>query len=416
MREVKYLYQGLQVTISSQKAEIANRYLFTNSNQFECFVQLRREGACLAERRMETSVPPGSRKSYSLPLWPERLDDGEYTVLVSFRLRQDESWAPAGFEVAFGQWTGGAMAEPVRPSAAPEVVDGEGNLGIIGPDFKILFSKFHGGLISYRCQGKELLKTMPLPNFWRAPTDNDRGSFAPARYAQWKIASQYLTAKAIPGSLSGWGRKASWEVTRGGNWVQITYTYLLPTAPRESCTLQYRVFADGTVETTLSSSAARVLGPMPEFGVALKMEADFCHVQWYGPGPEESYCDRHLGCKMGIYENLVEENMAAYLRPQECGNHTNVRWASVTDDDGVGLLFRGGPMEFSALPYTPFELENAAHPHELPPVHSTVVRIAAKQMGLAGDNSWGAVAAPEHLLPAEEMNFHFTFRGIGGKD
>ena len=91
----------------------------------------------------------------------------------------------------------------------------------------------------------------------------------------------------------------------------------------------------------------------------------------------------------------------------------DVRWASVTDDSGIGLLFRGDSMEFSALPYTPHELENAAHPHELPPVHSTVVRASLMQMGVAGDNSWGARPAPEHLLPAEELTFRVSFRGVG---
>ena len=412
LREVKYLYQGLQVTVHDRTAEIANRYLFTASSEFDCIVQLWREGVLLSESPLATAVEPGEKRTYPLPLWPERLDNGEYTVMVSFRLRRDERWAPVGHEVAFGQWTGGAAAVPERPQCAPEVVDGAWNLGVSGPDFRILFSKLHGGLVSYRYRGRELLKTAPQPNFWRAPTDNDRGSFAPARYAQWKIASQYLTAKEIPDSLPGWGRKAAWKIARGDNWVQITYTYLLPTVPRGSCELRYRVFADGTVETTLSSSAGKALGPMPEFGVLLKMDANFRHVRWYGPGPEESYCDRCLGCKMGVYENLVEDNMAAYLRPQECGNHTAVRWASVTDDEGIGLAFWGGPMEVSALPYTPFELENAAHPHELPPIHSTVVRVAAKQMGLAGDDSWGAVPAPEHLLPAGDMAFRFTFRGV----
>lgn len=411
LREVKYLYQGLQVRIDAGQAEIANRYLFTNSCAFDCVAQLWREGALLAESPMETAVAPGERETYPLPLWPEKLD-GEYTVIVSFRLRKDESWAPAGHEVAFGQWTGGAPAEPARPESGPEVVDGAWNLGVSGPDFRILFSKLHGGLVSYRYRGKELLKSQPRPNFWRAPTDNDRGCFAPARYAQWKIASLYSTAKEIPGVVPGWGRKAAWTVEHGDNWVQITYSHLLPTTPQGTCDLRYRVFSDGTVETALHTDAAKILGPMPEFGLLLEMDAGFRHVRWYGPGPEETYCDRKLGSKLGVYENLVEENMAAYLKPQECGNKTDVRWASVTDDSGTGLLFRGDQMEFSALPYTPWELENAAHPHELPPICHTVVRVAAKQMGLAGDDSWGAMPAPEYLLPAGEMTFSFTFRGV----
>ena len=95
-------------------------------------------------------------------------------------------------------------------------------------------------------------------------------------------------------------------------------------------------------------------------------------------------------------------------------SHTGVRWASVTDDSGLGLLFQGDGMEFSALPWTPHQLEYAAHPHELPAVHHTVVRVSAMQMGLGGDNSWGATPRPEYLLPEKAMTFRFRFRAIGG--
>ena len=95
---------------------------------------------------------------------------------------------------------------------------------------------------------------------------------------------------------------------------------------------------------------------------------------------------------------IPTDNMAAYLIPQECGNKTEVRWAKVTDNRGRGLLFGGDRMNFSALPYTPHELENAAHPFELPPVHYTVIRASAAQMGVGGDDSWGAQTHPEYLL------------------
>jgi len=409
MQEVKFLYQGLQIRIADGSAEITNRYLFTNSREFDCVVYLFREGTLLAQAPMDTAVAPGETKVYSLPLWPTALD-GEYTVTVSFRLRRDARWAKAGHEVAFGQWTGGAAREEARPTQAPEVVDGAWNLGVSGDGFRILFSKSSCGLVSYRFHGKELIHTPPAPNFWRAPTDNDNGSLAPFRYAQWKIASLYLTTKDVPGVSSR--KEKPWRVEWGENWVEITFSYLLPTTPLTACTLSYRVFADGTVEAVLHSDAAKTLGSMPEFGLILKMDASYRHVRWYGYGPEETYCDRYMGGKIGIYENLVRDNMAQYLSPQECGNKTGVRWACVTDDSGVGLLFRGDKMEFSALPYTPHELENAAHIYELPEVCNTVVRLAAKQMGLGGDDSWGAVPAPEDLLPAEELTFRVTIRGV----
>ena len=147
--------------------------------------------------------------------------------------------------------------------------------------------------------------------------------------------------------------------------------------------------------------------------IVIKFDADYDNVTWYGMGPEETYVDRCEGAKLGIYRNKVEDNMAKYMVPQECGNKVGVRWASVTDRKGRGMLFTGDAMEFSALPYTPHEMENAMHPFELPQVHYTVVRVSKQQMGIAGDDSWGAKPLPEYLIKTDEkMEFTFTFKGI----
>ena len=410
MPEVKYLYQNLQIHIADGKAEIVNRYLFTGSGEFACTVRLYREGILTGEAPLETAVPPCESRTYPLPLWPETLDT-EYCVIVSFCLRHDELWAKAGHEVAFGQWHGGEIPPAAHPSAPPEVIDGAWNLGVRGEDFHIVFSKNLGGIISYRYHGREMLKSMIAPNFWRAPTDNDRGYNAPARYAQWKLASMYPFGSYAAGSVPG---EQTWNIEKGGCWVEMSFVYHLPTSPAASCRLSYRVFSDGVVETTLTSDAPKVLGPAPAFGVMLKMDADFHFLRWYGPGPEPTYCDRQTGGKLGIWQSTAEASLAPYLRPQECGNRSSVRWASVTDENGFGLLFQGDRMDFSALPWTPSELESAAHPHELPAVHYTVVRASQMQMGLGGDDSWGAMPRPEFLLPGEEMTFRFRFRGIGG--
>ena len=218
----------------------------------------------------------------------------------------------------------------------------------------------------------------------------------------------------MPYSVPDMKNDDAMAVERGSGWVRVTFRYLLPTQPRTACALSYRVFADGTVEAILDSDAGKVLGPMPEFSLLLKLDADFDRLRWYGRGPEETYRDRKQGGKVGLYENRVADNVARYLRPQECGGHADVRWASVTDESGLGLLFTCPEgMDFSALPYTPEELESAAHPNELPPVHCTVVR-AGYQMGVGADNSWGAVPMPEDMLPADHMTFRVAFRGIGG--
>ena len=156
-------------------------------------------------------------------------------------------------------------------------------------------------------------------------------------------------------------------------------------------------------------------GEMPEFGVMMKLDADCDRVRWYGLGPEENYVDRQSGARLGIWRRSVRDGLARYLVPQECGNVTGVRWAEVTDARGRGLRFSGDGMEFSALPYTPHELESAAHSYELPPVHYTVVRCALKQMGVGGDDSWGARTHEEYLLDASKpLDFTFRFEGILG--
>ena len=179
------------------------------------------------------------------------------------------------------------------------------------------------------------------------------------------------------------------------------------------CRLTYRVFGDGSIQTTLTYDPVKELGDMPEFGVMFKLDADYDNVTWYGMGPEETYVDRCAGAKLGVYKNKVEDNMAKYLVPQECGNKVGVRWATVTNRKGRGMMFSGDKMEFSALPYTPHELENAMHPYELPQVHYTVVRVAKQQMGVGGDDSWGAQTHPEYLIPIDKkLEFTFTFKGI----
>ena len=152
---------------------------------------------------------------------------------------------------------------------------------------------------------------------------------------------------------------------------------------------------------------------MPEFGMMFRLDADYDRVQWYGLGEEDTYADRCRGGRLGVYERRVSDNLAAYLKPQECGNKCGVRYAKVVDRKGRGMVFFGDELSVNALPYTPHELENASHAYELPPVDSTVVRVAQAQMGVAGDDSWGARVHPEYLVDvSREKYFRFCFRGV----
>ena len=420
---------------------------------------------------------------------------GEYTVTVSFCMKEDTAWAGAGHEVAFGQGVftrraaekeeGYIADRPVAVKKPLQVIRGNYNLGIRGEEFEALFSYEKCGLVSYRYGGKELLKSVPRPNFWRAPVDNDHGNHMVQRCGQWKLASMYVSSYGVEGQNP--------VVKEEDGCVTVICRYRMPTVPRTECELRYKVYGDGTIEATLSMESicsmegtgsvektdstgqtismnktavstgqtismkatavsmeqtvsmdktvpvekedsinvagalgaegsadltgsvnpAGCLGDLPEFGIILKMDADYDNLEWYGNGPEETYADRKQGAKLGLFRNKVTENMARYLVPQECGCKTEVRYAKVTDDRGRGLLFAGKGMYFSALPYTPHELENAAHAHELPQVHYTVIRAALGQMGVGGDDSWGAKPHDEYLLSEDKrLEFTFCFKGI----
>ena len=414
MQEVKFNYQNITAQVGEDQVKVINKNLFLNTDCFDCVVTVEREGKVIRRAKLETAVAPLSEKTYSLPVAKET-KAGEYVVTVSFLLKEDTAWAPKGHEVAFGQYVYKVQGERKKCGKKIEVIRSTHNIGLRGESFEVLFSGLNGGLASYKYGGKEMIEAIPKPNFWRAPTDNDNGNFMAARYGQWKIASLYATHKDYRENT--YARILEPELEIEDNKAKVTFTYILPTTPNAQCRLSYEVDGDGRVKTTLSYDPVKELGDMPEFGVMFKLSADYDHLEWYGLGPAETYADRCKGARLGVYRNLVKDNMAAYIVPQECGAKTGVRYAKVTDRKGRGMLFEMdpncGPMMFSALPYTPHELENARHPYELPEVHYTVVRAALGQMGVGGDDSWGSPTHPEYLLKAEKkMEFSFSFRGI----
>lgn len=426
MQEVKYNYQNISVVFANDTFTVRNKNLFVNTDQYQCMAVLQKDGVTIAQKTLDVSVEPLCEKQFAMPFTDQM--DGEYAVTVSFLLKEDTLWAKAGHEIAFGQkvykkpfvWKNQYW---VKEPGKLRVIHGKLNIGVKGDTFDVLFSLLNGGLVSYRYGGREMIEKMPMPNFWRAPVDNDMGNQGPGRYAQWKIASMYVSHRNVDSKAGQFG-SIPVKVEETDDTVTVTYQYHMPTTPRSMCEVSYTVYSDGAVETALSYDPVKELGDMPEFGMLFKLNADYNQVKWYGMGPAETYADRKEGAKLGIYQNSVADNLAKYLVPQECGNKVGVRYAQVTDYKGRGMLFAGDAMSFSALPYTPHEIENAMHSYELPRVHYTVVRAAKAQLGVGGDDSWGAPVHPEYHIPLDleqgtdpgqeqkKMEFRFFFKGI----
>ena len=411
LQEVKYCYQDIAVKADAEKMTVINRHMFTSTSAFRCEVTLERDGKRIGRETVETDVAPLSEKEYLLPFGKQTVP-GEYAVTVSFRLKENREWADEGYEIAFGQgvWTVDGE-KTCRSAPALEIHESHWNIGIRGESFSVMFSRALGAIDSYRWGDREMLKAPLVPNFWRAPTNNDMGNRMPQRYAQWKIASLY----AHTGLERENARKndAVCPVREADGSVSFSMIYDLPTSPKASCTIEYRVHPCGKVDVRMRYDPVPELGEMPEFGMILKLDADYGRVRYFGLGPAENYIDRREGARLGLWEYTAEENYTPYLMPQECGNRTGVRRAEITDDRGRGLKLWLNGGEFSALPWTPHELENAAHGFELPPVNYTVVKMSSRQMGVGGDDSWGARTHPEYLLDiTKPLEFAFSFRGI----
>ena len=407
MQEVKFNYQNISAFVEKGSVRVVNKNLFVSTKEFDCIVTVKRDGKQISETTIATDVKPLSEATYDLPMEDSKRP-GEYVTTVSFCLKEDTCWAKRGYEIAFGEGVYKIKESVKAIDGKLEIIDGNHNIGIRGENFDVLFSVLHGGMVSYRYAGKEMLETSPKPNFWRAPVDNDNGNGMAQDQGQWKLASLYATHRNFPSR----GVQVP-KLKLNENSATVTCVYNLPTKPVSSCELVYEVFADGTITTTLRYKAVEGLYEMPEFGVIFKFNADYNQVEWYGNGPAETYEDRKHGAKLGIYNNNVIDNMAEYLVPQECGNKTSVRYGKIMDRKGRGMIFTGDEMNFSALPYTPHELENARHHYELPEVHYTVVRVSKQQMGIAGDDSWGSKPHPEYRLSHKgTMEFTFSFKGI----
>ena len=408
MQEVKYHYQNIGIKVNRYTAEITNYYLFTDLFEFNCFVTVLRNGETVNTEVKNVYLAPGETTEIKLFEDDSEYFDcpGEYTINVSFTYAYDTEWAEAGFEVAFGEYAFNVNTENAGfdmlcdnvGTALREVkkVDCDYNVAFHGDDFQYIFSKRNGGFLSMNVKGKEFFSLSPKPNFWRAPTDNDMGNNNPARLGKWKIASDYAGIS---------------DFKAEGN--RITMKYRLPEIAGAELYVSYTVHDNGIIKVDMDYKGVKDMPDIPEFGLMFTLPADYENVRYYGEGPDECMLDRRMGARLGVYEFKSSENVTPYLMPQECGNRTGVRFAQITDRLGHGILFAGNDFEMSVLPFTPNELENAKHMYELPDIHYTIIRINKIQMGVGGDDSWGARTHDKYLIKSDgEMHFEFFIAGI----
>lgn len=402
MQEVKYNYQNVKITIDFDKIEITNKFLFTNLNEFDLMIELYESGELIDVDIRNIDVPPLTSLTLDVPFLTQD-SEGNYSIQATFVLKEETNYASIGHEIAYQDFN--YVVESVEEEevyGTLDVIEDNFTLGIRGNDFKVIFSKAVGGMVEYEYLGNNLLRKAPKPNFYRALTQNDKGNKFGYRYGPWLTASLYQIAEYQGSSIN-----------EDKNKVTVLFTHHLPLPKPKDLLVRYVINGDGKVEVTMEIEADNQNIEMPEFSMLFNLDQGFENVSYYGLGPDENYCDRNTGARMGLYKYNSLDNLTPYLMPQECGNRTGTSFVCVTNQKDIGLIFESKEMEFSVLPYTPFELENANHYYELPQYYQNVVKICMQQMGVAGDNSWGARTLDEYLLPNDrKLVFTFTFEGV----
>ena len=408
--EVKKCYQNVdfnQVDLKKGIIKVNNKFLFTNLNEFQLEWLVTKNGEVVETGQTEIEVVPSSSKEVKIDYAYFDGQEGheEYILTLSLKTKQDTIWAGHDHEVAFEQFVlpiqQGQPEKLTSDTSALSTIVEENNLVIQGENFQVIFNQESGDLHSYMIAGTELIQIAPRPNFWRALTDNDRGSGLQDRSGTWREAGLNRELQSF-----------KYEIF--DHTVRVTVTYRLPTTTVSICTVHYTISSDGNIHIEQTLTPGENLAEIPEIGMLLTLDQSFNHLTWYGKGPHENYWDREKSAKVGIYRGRVKEQYTPYLKPQECGNKTGVRWATLTNDSGVGLKVIGEPtVELNALPYTPFELEEHDYFYQLPESNQVVLRVNYKQMGVGGDDSWGQKTHPEFTLYANRTyHYSFTIKGI----
>lgn len=401
--EVKQLYSNLKFKIDDeQRIEIENQNLFKSTSDIEFHIRLLKKGHEVWKRIVFENIAPLTTKKIDVD-WPQIKAEGEYVFEIDAVQKDAIKGIPAGVELCFAQQVKRFKKHSCESKKVPfKVINGDVNLGIQGKNLRILISKATGGIVSYIFEGQEILKTTPRTIFARALTDNDRGNQFGFETGYWFQAEKYQKVVDIQQKIEN-------------NNVEIMFKYQLPQVKDQYNYVKYSMDETGKLKVNVCFQGTSQLPLLPLYGIELGLNKQFDKYRFYGLGPEENYLDRHSGVKLGIYQGNAESNLAPYLVPQETGNHMGTRFLEVTNSQEVGVRFEmlDKPFESSVLPYNEFELENASHQEELPLSQTTWVRILAAQMGVGGDDSWGAPVHQEYCLSAEKKyDITFTIEGI----
>lgn len=412
--EVKHGYQNIGITAvdaSNGEFKLKNKFLFTNLSDFNCKWVIKAEGEeVLSGKLGKIECAPLEECDIKIDFDSSKLPKNKEVILtVSFETTKQSLGIEKDYEIAFEQFIINPMPQP-KDSNADGSLDFDVNgkrVTVKGDNLEVIVDD--GKIVSYKIDGKELLKAPLMPNYFRALTDNDIDflNFTPQwakfhPFYAWQRATHHTSADKT-------------EVIKNNNAVEIHIAF--STAGLKKSVATYRVYPDGRLY--VFHSAVPTKG-MLRFGYQMTMDKSMEYITWYGRGPKPTYIDRKLGSKIDLYKSSVTDFEYRYMRPQESSNRCDVRYFTLTDKNGFGIrvdAYYDNPINFSAYHYTTDGLEKATHINDIPYEDITTVNIDHRQLGVGGDLPGQAFVREPYTMPkGQKQEYSFVITPIGRKD
>ncbi len=403
--EVKACYRNIdfeEQDLEKGVFKIINKHLFQTLEDYKLVWTVEENGEVIESGVQLLDAAPQKEQIVTLAYQNDKFDPSkEQVITLQIVYENLPFWAKPDHEVAFEQFFIPAISKSNATKGTISVNEQSNAYQITGEDFSVSFDQTTCDLTSYLVKGVELIKSPMVPNYWRAMTDNDRGAKVDEKSSEWRKASLERTLIDL-------------HIEQLENIIVVEAFYQLPTTSASMATIRYTIHASGKIEVENMLQPGKSLSDIPEIGMRFELADSFDRLEWYGKGPHETYWDRQKSGKVAKHEGKVSEQLQPYLKPQESGNKSGVRWMKITDNQGNGIQITGDPtIEVNALAYTPFELEEASHHYKLPVSDKVSVRVNGWQMGVGGDDSWGQQTHPEYRLFANQNYvYRFTLEGL----
>jgi len=404
MYENKWIYQPAVSTLDADsKLKIHNRQVVQNLNAFIPVIKILENGNIIKEVVLKPlDIPAGSDFVLDVSKYlPKMKQDAEYFLNIEFQLSKDEFWASKGYAVSTDQFLlkkKEALKISVENSKGEmKALETDSEFKISGKGYQISISKTNGALTSYKLNNEEQVFAPLLPNFTRPMTDNDRKGWKPNKVLkQWynNVPKAVNTKMGI--GINEVTISSDYEVVKDSAQVSVVYT----------------IQPDGIVKVNYNLKASNKLPKIPKVGMQMGVQRKFDQISWYGKGELENYSDRSFGFTVGKYSLPVNQFTEPYIKPQENGNRTEVRWMSLTNpskNKGLLVLTADKVLQMSAWPYTQANLSEAKHTFDLKDPGFLTLNIDLLQMGVGGNDSWSPVARPieKYEIPSGDYEYSF---------